>query len=89
MIGQDRFDRAVLMARLEGLGVVPRPEELEATLRRLELAFVLGRDGSAFRFRVPLFQQIFREEAVYLEREVQEWRRSAPLGPGHVQRGVS
>ena len=77
MVDRERFDRAGLMARLAELGVVPLPEEIEATLRRLDLAFVLGRESGDFRFRVLLFQDLVRDEVVYLDREVEAWRRRA------------
>lgn len=64
------FTRRELLDRLAGLGVAALPEEVQASLQRLDLAFILGREGERFAFRVPLFRAMVQEEVVYLPGEV-------------------
>jgi WD40 repeat protein len=49
-----RFSLADLMVTLERYGYRPEPEDLRRSLARLELAFVLKREGSQYFYRVPL-----------------------------------
>ena len=69
------FTRQDLLQRLGERGFEPAPEHVEPALRRLELAFILGRSGGDFDFRVPLFQEIAKENAeAYLESELKQAR---------------
>lgn len=54
---------------LESHGYSPGPENLKQSLARLELAFVLGREGAQYFYRVPLQRDlILADDTKYLMR---------------------
>ena len=59
------FTRGEIMDRLEALGFSFQPQELEQSLLRLELAFILGEqkggeEKGRFYYRVPLYREMVR-----------------------------
>ena len=65
------FSRKALVERLAASRLEPPAEAIDRALRRLDLAFILGRQENRFALRVPLFEAIAREEAeAYLPREI-------------------
>ncbi len=56
----DEFTRAELMDRLEALALPFQSEQLEQSLLRLDLAFILGEQDGRFCYRVPLFREMVR-----------------------------
>jgi hypothetical protein len=53
-------------------------------LTRLELAFLTGREGSGYRWQVPLWRDLVlgEEPERLLEREMDEWRGRMREGGG-------
>jgi hypothetical protein len=64
-----RFSLSDLIKILESHGYSPGPENLKQSLARLELAFVLGREGAQYFYRVPLQRDlILADDTEYLMR---------------------
>ena len=77
-VGGDGFTQAEILERLAKHGVRVPGDRLERSLRRLELAYILGRERRGpYRYRVPLFVERLREQPldVLLETEVEGWKR--------------
>ncbi|WP_040839277.1 hypothetical protein [Thiothrix nivea] len=51
-----------MLAALETHGFTPEADDLQRSLKRLELGFVLGRDKQRYYFRIPLFKQMVAED---------------------------
>ena len=51
---EEAFGLAEVIGLLEAAGCRPEPERLKRAIARLELAFVLGREGNRYGYRVPL-----------------------------------
>jgi len=49
-----RFTLTDVIKQLERHAFTPSPEDLKRSLARLELAFILGREGTEYFFQVPL-----------------------------------
>ncbi len=66
------FTQAEMLRMLEQTGHRVEPERVLLSLKRLELAYVLGRSGADYGYRVPLFVKRLREQqpAVLLEQEL-------------------
>jgi hypothetical protein len=66
---EGHFTLTELLARLGSMGLDVQPKALRQSIARLELAFVLFRDGQHFRYQVPLQrEQILAEDTEYLLR---------------------
>ena len=61
------FSTGELITLLQDKGEKLNIAELERTLSRLEMAFVLGRDAGRWSYRVPLFIEYMREESPELK----------------------
>lgn len=68
-LGRDGFTQGEAMQLVEEMALRVEPERVQRSLKRLELAYVLGRSGSAgeggarrYTFQVPLFVQRIREQ---------------------------
>ncbi len=64
MIMQEKFSLGELVATVETHGFSLRISALERSLARLELAFILQRDGQYYAWRVPLFTERLREQEI-------------------------
>ena len=75
-IDRDSFTQADIFDFLREAGKPIAPEVLERSLQRLELAFVLKRDGDCFEYQVPLFRRwIQRQNPADLLRQLLDfWR---------------
>ncbi|MGH8658922.1 MAG: AAA family ATPase, partial [Gammaproteobacteria bacterium] len=63
----NHFSLADVVKRLESHGYSPGPESLKQSLERLELAFVLGRNGPQYFYQVPLQRHlILADDTEYL-----------------------
>jgi hypothetical protein len=60
MVDSDGFSRGELMDRLDAVGLAFQPEQLQQSLLRLDLAFILGEQDGCFSYRVPLFRDMIR-----------------------------
>lgn len=60
-IGLDSFTFGDMLAALETHGFTPEADDLQRSLKRLELGFVLGREKQRHYFRIPLFKQMIRD----------------------------
>jgi WD40 repeat protein len=76
----DDFSYEALTERLQDAGLSPDPELLERSLRRLRFAFVLGLKANRYRYRVPLQQELIRQDAPAIrlrqeiaQREIAQW----------------
>lgn len=71
-VDQDQFTLAELMRRLESEGLALEPETVRRSVMRLELAFVLSREGSTYAYQVPLQRELIQEQdpAASLRREL-------------------
>ncbi|MCI0464229.1 MAG: hypothetical protein L0Z62_45425, partial [Gemmataceae bacterium] len=71
-IGMETFSLEVLTRRLQEWGVQVDTQQLDRSVKRLELAFVLGREGDRYVYRVPLFKEMISkdEPAIRLEMEL-------------------
>ena len=61
-IDRDDFTVGELMTILEAHDFAPDPNTIRRCLARLELAFILKRDGKCYSHRVPLFRRMILEE---------------------------
>src|SRR5262245_7548922 len=78
-IDQEPFDFAALVERLRQHGIMPDRRAIEHSLARLELGFVLGRNGQGrYVYRVPLFRELILRDApsAKLQLEVESWKAS-------------
>lgn len=66
-IGQDSFSTGELIQRAQELGLHVDTGELDRTLARLELAFIIGRKEGRWFYRVPLFVKAIRTDAPELK----------------------
>ncbi|MGB2748920.1 MAG: AAA family ATPase [Thiofilum sp.] len=73
-VQHDSFTTGELIQTLEQQSVQFESAELERTLSRLELAFVLRRLDKRWAYCVPLFVELMREDDLTIKRE-REWRR--------------
>ena len=75
-IDAENFTQEQLLETLHGRDVDVPIEDLRRSLRRLELAYIVLRDGSTFRFCVPLLVELLREEGTVLSLndECNRWR---------------
>jgi len=63
----NRFSLSDVVKLLESHGYSPGPESLKQSLARLELAFVLGREGAQYFYQVPLQRDlILADDIEYL-----------------------
>jgi hypothetical protein len=62
MVERESFTLTDLLAFLEEAGCAADTEGLKNSLARLELAFVLGRRGNEYFFRVPLQRELIRAD---------------------------
>ncbi len=62
-VGEDSFRLAALQQRLHQMNAPYGAEEIKQALTRLDLAYIIARgsDG-AYRYRVPLFVDMMREQ---------------------------
>jgi hypothetical protein len=69
-----QFTLRDLMTALEKNDFTPNPDAIRRTLTRLELAFILKREGNAYSYCVPLFRKIILEEepGLMLEGELRD-----------------
>ena len=58
------FTYAEVLVLLESAGVTVNPDDLDRSLKRLELGFVLGKDGKKFFYRVLLFNRFYNVSIV-------------------------
>ncbi|MBU0655912.1 MAG: AAA family ATPase [Gammaproteobacteria bacterium] len=58
----DSFTFGDMLAALEAHGFTPEADDLQRSLKRLELGFVLGREKQRYYFRIPLFKQMIAED---------------------------
>jgi hypothetical protein len=72
-VGDKDFSTGEVISLLQDKGVKLDIAELERTLARLEMAFILGREKGRWWYRVPLFVEYMLEESpeLKLEAEVQ------------------
>jgi WD40 repeat protein len=61
-VRDERFTLAQLLERLARAGFAAEPERVKESLARLELAFVVGRSGNAYRYRVPLQRDLILQD---------------------------
>ena len=66
-IGQESFSTGELIQRAQELGLSVDTGELDRTLSRLELAFILGRKDGRWFYRVPLLVKAIRADAPELK----------------------
>ncbi|WP_295389925.1 hypothetical protein [uncultured Thiodictyon sp.] len=73
LIGHERFRLADVLDLLGGLQVTP--EAVKESLTRLELAFLVGREGDGYRWQVPLWRDLVlaEEPGRMLGQEVEQW----------------
>lgn len=71
-ISMETFSFEDLIRFLHERGVQVDTQQLDRSLKRLELAFVLGREGDRYVYRVPLFKEMISkdEPAIRLEMEL-------------------
>jgi hypothetical protein len=76
---RDRFLLRDVLAVLDDANIAVTTEEVRRSLRRLDLAFIIGEEGGRYRYRVPLFQRMIHqmEADLLLERELREARSEA------------
>ena len=74
LIGQERFRLAEVLDLLGLLQVAP--ESIKESLTRLELAFLVGREGDGYRWQVPLWRDraLAEEPARMLGQEIDQGR---------------
>jgi WD40 repeat protein len=77
-IGQDSFSTGELIQRAQELGLSVDTGELDRTLARLELAFIIGRKDGRWFFRVPLFVKTIRSDAPALKLAAELHRLTTP-----------
>jgi hypothetical protein len=61
---QEGFTLAELMDSLDQCNCSYTAEQLRQSMNRLELAFILRREGEHYRYCVPLFQHMLKEQGV-------------------------
>ncbi|MDD5391642.1 MAG: AAA family ATPase [Thiothrix sp.] len=61
-IGKEGFSTGELIKQLEEQNLVFDAAELERTLSRLELAFILTRESNRWRYRIPLFVEYMQAD---------------------------
>lgn len=66
-VSEGDFSTGELILLLQDKGVKLKIAELERTLSRLEMAFILGRDKGRWWYRVPLFVEYMLEESPELK----------------------
>ena len=83
LIGQERFRLAEVLDLLGGLQYQAAPESIKESLTRLELAFLVGRDGDGYRWQVPLWRDLVpaQEPARMLVQEIDHGRVYQRLDP--------
>jgi hypothetical protein len=59
---QEGFTLAEIMDKLDHCDCSYTAEQLKQSLDRLELAFIIRREGEYYRYCVPLFQQMLKEQ---------------------------
>ena len=71
-IERESFSLGEALGILEELGESVSPDRVERSLERLELAFVLGKDGTRYSYRVPIFKKrvLAQEPKVLLSQEL-------------------
>jgi hypothetical protein len=81
LIGRERFRLADVLDLLGGLQVAP--ESIKESLTRLELAFLVGREGDGYRWQVPLWRDLVlaQEPARMLGQELDQGRAHRQAGP--------
>ncbi|MBN2443368.1 MAG: PD40 domain-containing protein [Spirochaetales bacterium] len=74
-INHDRFSEDQVLDFLKEAGIQPDLQQIQNSLKRLELAFILGRKQEEYFFRVPLFVHYHRTRniAKLLEWEIQRY----------------
>jgi hypothetical protein len=74
-IGKESFSTGELLKQLEEQNLAFDAAELERTLSRLELAFILTRENNRWRYRVPLFVEYMRADdpEVKLATVLKQW----------------
>ena len=70
-VSGDHFSTGELISLLQHEGVILDIAELERTLLRLEMAFILRREKGRWLYRVPLFVEYMREESPELKLEAE------------------
>jgi hypothetical protein len=75
-IGQDSFSTGEVIQRVQDLGLNVDTGELDGTLARLNLAFILGRVDGRWFYRVPLLVEYLRKDdpAIRLQAEMDRLR---------------
>lgn len=73
-ISKSLFTTGELLEQAKKQGIAVDTLELDRTLSRLELSFVLGRQGGSWYYRVPLFVEYIAEDSPNLKLEA-EWKR--------------
>jgi hypothetical protein len=75
-IGQDSFSTGEVIQRVQELGLNVDTGELDGTLARLHLAFILGRVDGRWFYRVPLLVEYLRKDdpAIRLQAEIDRLR---------------
>ena len=61
-IEQKQFSATELWQQLDALNFVYQPEQVNESLARLELAFILKREKDQYSYRVPLFYNLLKTQ---------------------------
>ncbi|MCP4701500.1 MAG: AAA family ATPase [Gammaproteobacteria bacterium] len=61
-VENEKFDLKTLWAVLDGLEITPDSEQVQQSLSRLELGFILERRQGVYRYRVPLLIEMLRAQ---------------------------
>jgi len=72
-IEQKQFSATELWQQLDALDFVYQPEQVNESLARLELAFILKREKDRYSYRVPLFYNLLKTQGTseMLKRELE------------------
>ncbi len=75
LIERDRFALADVLDLLRDHAIDHTPDQVKESLTRLELAFLIGRDGSGYGWQVPLWRDMVlaEEPARMLEQELRSY----------------